>query len=787
MRKETGAVGDMLRVNVRTLAEFYYEGGDLESGRAQLRRMLEGARGHRLLQSRYEEDWRSEAAVSMELDRRNRHMELHGRIDGLKKADAHAWIEEIKTTEADVSLMTGEEHPVHWAQAELYAVMVAEKDDLKSVTVRLCYYNMKGASASFAREYSREALLERLDIYLNKLLDWLDAADAWRDISHPAMQALSFPFGGYRAGQRSMAANVYTALRDGKMLICQAPTGIGKTMAALFPAFKALGEEKIERIFYLTARSTGAAAAQAAIERLRESGLRARCVALTAKETICPFEACDCRPQVCPRARGYYDRRRAALYEGLTLERLGRADISALAERHTLCPFELSLDLAENADVVIGDYNYVFDPRVKLQRFFTGKSQAALLIDEAHNLAHRSRNMLSAALDGRAIRELRRALGQEAGRSHALYKALSTLLGTLKALGEDMGECSWRSEKPEVVIDAVRALAELFDASNEAIWSAALNASLTEMLFQCLDFLRAGDMYDEHFRTLIAQRGRSDWAVTLFCADPSDHIAQTLRRVHGAALFSATMTPLEFYRDLFGLSEQESALLDLPSPFPKDNLLVMRYALPLRYRQREGSLPALAQAICAFLSAKRGSYIVCFPSYAFMEQVYRQLDWPVRVLLQSPGMDEADKRAFLDNVQSDPAETTALFIVMGGVFSEGIEWPDNRLSGAVIVGTGVPQISTETSVLRELYDNRYRRGYAYACQYPGLARVYQAAGRVIRSESDRGAVLLIDSRWADGDHRGLLPPHWLVHPVRGAEEIIETMKCFWTHTKEEKI
>lgn len=772
----------MLRVNVRTLAEFYYEGGDLESGRAQLRRMLDGAKGHRLLQSGYEEDWRSEAAVRMELERRNRHMQLHGRIDGLKKTDDHAWIEEIKTTEADVSLMNGEEHPVHWAQAELYAVMVAENEGIDSVTVRLCYYNLNGDQASFSREYSRGALFERLELYLNKLMDWLDAAEGWLAVSRPAMQALSFPFGGYRVGQRTMAANVYMALRDGKVLICQAPTGIGKTMAALFPAFKALGEGKIERIFYLTARSTGALAAQAAIERLREGGLRARCVSLTAKETICPFEVCDCRPQVCPRARGYYDRRRAALYEGLTLERLDREDISALAEKYTLCPFELSLDLAENSDVVIGDYNYVFDPRVRLQRFFTGKSQAALLIDEAHNLSHRSRGMLSATLDGRSLRALRRMLGRDIGRSHALYKAMSAVLNALQALGEALGERTWRSEKPEVLIEAVRAFAEQADACYEQPWS----VSLSEELFCALDFLRAGDMYDAHFCTLIAERGRSDWQVTLFCADPSDHIAQTLRCVHGAALFSATMTPLEFYRDLFGLSEEESALLDMPSPFPTANLLVMRYALPLRYRQREASLPALSQAIFAFLSARVGNYIVCFPSYAFMELVHRQLDWPGRVLLQSPGMDEAERRAFLNAVQNAPEETTALFIVMGGGFSEGVDWPDNRLSGAVIVGTGVPQISTETDVLRALYEERYRRGYAYACQYPGLARVYQAAGRVIRSESDRGAVLLIDSRWADGDHRGLLPPHWLVHPVQGAEDIIETMKCFWMNQKEEK-
>ena len=767
-----------LRVNVRYLAEFYYESGDLESGRGLLKRMLEGARGHRLIQSAYEAGWQSEAAVRMGIVRRGIPLTLHGRIDGLSIADERAVIEEIKTTNEDVHAMTGGEHPVHWAQAELYAVMILERDDLSAATVRLVYDDLHGGRTAFTREYDRQALAERLETYLTPYLDWLEAANRWTEISRATMRAAAFPFGGYRAGQREMAANVYVALRDGKNLLCQAPTGIGKTMAALFPAVKALGEGKIGRIFYLTARSTGAMAADAAIERLRGEGVRMRSVCLTAKDTICPMDARDCRPAVCPRARGYYDRRRAALYAGLTLERLDRAVIEALAEEYTLCPFELSLDLAENADAVICDYNYVFDPRVKLQRFFTGRSDAGLLIDEAHNLCARTRDMLSGRLNQADYRALRRAVGKEGGRKHALYRSLTALLNEMKALRQAMGQETARAERPDALIQAARDFSALADSlGGEAhSWSAAL----TDCLFEALDFLRAADDYGESYRTLIEPHGKDGCDAMLWCADPSAYIAKTLQRVHGAALFSATLTPLPFYRDLLGLTEETGALLDMPSPFPRGNLMVLRYALPLRYREREGSMEALCAALGAFIGAKRGSYLICFPSYAFMRQVAERMAGAARVLVQSPGMDEAARRDFLAAAERDPDETTALFVVMGGVFSEGVDLPDNRLSGAAIVGTGVPQLSPPLDALREIYEARYRSGYAYAYQYPGLARVYQAAGRVIRSESDRGAVLLIDARWADASHRALLPPHWVVRDVRSAEDITEKLELFWS-------
>ena len=770
-----------LRINVRALAEFCFEGGDLVSGRGMMQRMLEGTRGHQLAQSRYEPGWQSEAAIRMELERRGMKLLLHGRMDGLLLDGDDSVIEEIKTTLEDTAAMTGAEHPVHWAQAELYAVMLAARENLRRVRVRLRYLNLAGGQALFTRDYDRALLEERLEAYLTPVLDWLSRVQAWQAVSRPTMRQLHFPFGAYRPGQREMAANVYVALRDGKNLLCQAPTGIGKTAAALFPALIALGEGRVGRVFYLTARNTGRAAALQALDRMRDQGLRARCVVIAAKDAACPLPERDCRPEVCPLARGYYDRRRAALSEALFMERLDGAAIAALAAQHSLCPFELSLDLSETADVVVCDYNYVFDPRVKLQRFFTGKSDAGLLIDEAHNLAARARDMLSGGLRQRELRDLRRGVGKEAGRKHPLYAALTAALNEMKALRTSLGEdCPGqaRTDKPETLIEAVKAFVQRAgEAFEQRGW--ACQRALSDAFFAALDFLRAESAFDERFRTLILPDGKAMCDVRLWCADPSAHIAGCLRRVHGAALFSATLTPMTFYRDLTGLSGERDALLDLPSPFPPENLLALRCPLPLRFKEREASMDRLCACLRAFIGAKRGNYLVCFPSYAFMRQAAERIDWPGQLLVQAPDMDAQARQAFLDALAPDPKETTAAFIVMGGVFSEGVDLPGGRIAGAAIVGTGVPQLSFEGDTLRALYEAEYGRGYAYAYMYPGIAKVLQAAGRVIRSEMDRGAVLLIDARWSDPAHQALIPPHWRLDTARRPEEIGEKLRNFW--------
>ncbi len=771
-----------MRVNVRTAAEFYTEGGDLAYTGNAMERMREGMRGHQALQARYAGDWEREVSLSLDIEAEGLPLRLYGRADGLCRSSAPPVIEEIKTTERPIDSICADDVPAHWAQAELYGAMLAEKEACAYVELRLTYLNLTGGQVSFSRTFSREQLAERMHRYLAPYARWLKTLLGWRSVSRPSMQALPFPFDGYRAGQREMAANVYIALRDSRRLLCQAPTGIGKTAAALYPALKALGEERIGRIFFLTARTTGQRAAEHALRRMRDKGLIARSVTLSARDKVCIRPGEICSPETCPRARGYFDRRRAALCEAMSLQDLSPEAIGALAEKHTLCPFELSLDLSETADVVVCDYNYAFDPRVKLQRFFTNKSDACLLIDEAHNLAPRARSMLSASLSQKELGSLRAQAGREAGRKHPVYKALSALLQAFKALRASFDEETARRELPDELVQAVRDAAPVLGEYMNRVDS--WGGGLTDAFFALMDFARCADGYSEEYRTLLVPDGKNHMDVTLWCVNPAPYLDKAMKRVHGAVLFSATLSPMTFYRDVSGLSEEAGdALLDLPSPFPPGNLMVMRSAVPVRYKQREQSMPHLAGILAAFLTARRGNYMIFFPSYAYLRQAMDALipllPDTVRLAVQDRDMDDAARAAFLAGFRPDPQETVAGVCVLGGAFSEGIDLPGDLMTGAAVVGTGVPQINPQNDALRDVYEERFGGGYAYAYLYPGLSKVLQAAGRVIRSETDRGAVLLIDSRWQETEHARLLPPHWKVDSVRGGEDVKRRLEAFW--------
>ena len=774
---------DALRVNVRTLAEFYTEGGDLIYTGNAMERMREGMLGHQEIQSSYADGWEKEVSLSLDIESEGLSLRLYGRADGILRATCPPVIEEIKTTERPIQDIGADDVPAHWAQAELYGAMLCEKEGFDSVEIRLTYLNLSGGRISFTRTFARQTLHDRMLTYSAPYAKWLSALLHWRNMSRPTMQSLSFPFEGYRAGQREMAANVYISLRDSKRLLCQAPTGIGKTAASLYPALKALGEGRIDRIFFLTARTTGQLAACNALHSMRKCGLTARSVTLSARDKVCIQPGTLCGPDACPRARGYFDRRRAALYESLSMQDFSPEAIRSLCDRHELCPFEFSLDLSETADIVICDYNYVFDPRVKLQRFFTNKSDAGLLIDEAHNLPSRARGMLSSSLSHRAFRDLRAQVGKESGRKHPLYKALTPLLTAFKELRVSFADAEEiRREMPEALIAVSKeALSLLAEHMNTP---AAWNGCLTDCFFALNDFLRCAETYNEHYRTLLTPDGKSMSEVTLWCVNPAPHLAKVLRRVHGATLFSATLSPLTFYRDLTGLSEEEGdALLDLPSPFPPENLLVMRAPLPVRYRQREQSLPKLARLIASFVRARTGNYLVFFPSYAYMQQALEEirplLGEDIRLLVQDREMNDVAREAYLSEFQPEPEQTLCAAAVLGGAFSEGIDLKDNRLTGAVIVGTGVPQIGAANDALREVYEEQFHEGYRYAYMYPGAARVLQAAGRVIRSESDRGAVLLIDNRWMEAAHTQLLPPHWQTETVWSETQLTDRLSAFF--------
>ena len=761
-------------VSVRALAEFAFERGDLIPAARAAARMREGVRGHQALQALLPPSWQPEVAVTRDIAVDGAILRVHGRADAVYLDPEIVRVQEIKTTTRNPDTILKYDYLAHWAQGEIYAALFCLNENVDRAEVRLTYARLDGAKREFSDEYDAGELSERLYACARTYLEWAKVVDGWKETSRPTVEALQFPFSTYREGQREMAAAVYLAMKRHSSAVIEAPTGIGKTAASLFGALKALGEGHVTAIFYLTARTTGRKAAEDALELMRARGLAIRSVTITAKEKCCLLEKVDCMG--CPYASGYYDRRRGALKAAMAVERLDAEAVRALAGEHELCPFELSLDISETADVIICDYNYAFDPRVRLKRWFDGKSRAGLLVDEAHNLADRAREMLSAELSGARVDELRRALARFEGKDSPMVFLLTELA---RALTRPEQEPECQSDLPEDIVEAVRRFAEAAGELQSA------EPDIQQLVFDAQWFATVARGYDEeHFRVLILPEDRRI-CVRLWCFDPSKHLEKTFSRVGGAALFSATLTPLSFYASQLGAAGEANDALQLESPFPRGNLCVLRLPVAAGYKDRERTLGSVAQIIHAMAAARTGNYIACFPSYAYLTQAfrrYRMLYPDDAVIAQESEMSEQKRMDFIACFEPAPRRSMVAFIVLGGVFAEGIDLPDDRLSGAAIVSTGIPVPSFEREQLRMRYDDADEAGYDVAYTYPGLRRVLQAAGRVIRTETDRGVVLLIDQRYKQENYRELMPPHWDVRDVKKMSDLNAALRSFWNRT-----
>ena len=759
-------------VSVRALAEFVMEKGDLTPGGQSAARMREGVRGHQALQELLPPNWQSEAPVSRDIPVDGQVLRVHGRADAALIGPEQVSVLEIKTTQRNPDHILKYDYPVHWTQAELYAALFCLNNGVSRAEVRLVYARMDGKRREYSTEYEAGDLYDRLIACARAYIGWICAVDDWKESAQPTLERLKFPYDDYRDGQREMAATVYRAMRQGSCALIEAPTGIGKTAASLFGALKALGRGYVTAVFYLTARTTGRRAAEDALDRMREGGLRLRSVTITAKEKCCLLETRDCMG--CPYASGYYDRRREALKEAVRMQRLDAEAIRGLAIDHALCPFELSLDISETADVIICDYNYAFDPRVRIKRYFDAKSKAGLLVDEAHNLADRAREMLSAEISGRRLYELRRQLVSFEGKDSPMARLMAELLGHLRCPQD--AEPEVESELPEATMEAVRRFAE---AAQEL---QSPEPEVREFVFDAMWFVNVSKRFDDDcYRLMRLPRDR--WmTLRLWCFDPSKHLRRALSRVGGAALFSATLAPMAFYAAQLGADGEADESLRLESPFPRENLKVLRLPVPVSMKDRERTQHTVARVIRAMAEARPGNYIACFPSYAYMTQLYRYYRglWPDdEVLCQDSRMTEAQRTAFIDRFRPHPKKSMLAFIVLGGVFAEGVDLPGDRLSGAAIVSTGMPQLSYEREVLSALLDDADDGGRDAAYTYPGMRRVLQAAGRVIRTGSDRGVVILMDQRYRQENLRALLPPHWDVEDVKKLSDLRERLDAFW--------
>jgi Rad3-related DNA helicase len=794
---------------VRELVEFALRQGDLGGERDFVgpNRALAGTRGHQRLQRSRPAGYQKEVRLSREIETPDFTLRIQGRIDGLLASAQEVLLEEIKTVQGGWDRIAD---PLHWAQAKLYGLIYAQDNALEQITIQLTYLDLDtGELTEFRNLFTLKELSAFFEHTTTIYLDWLRAHQAWCRQRDESIRSLNFPFARYRPGQRPLAVAAYRTFARGGRLFLEAPTGIGKTISVLFPAVKALGEGKLERIFYLTARTVGRAVAEKACADLRQAGLRLRTLTLTAKEKICVQEGQPCDPLTCPFARGYYDRRRPAMRAALAREEITRPVLEAVAREHQVCPFELSLDLSSWVDVVVCDYNYVFDPKVYLRRHFSEEpGDYAFLVDEAHNLVDRAREMFSADLETREIQDVRRALKQAVPRC---AKALTRLTSTLRKLAgpatvpsDDFAEPSLFPATsgagvppalspirlPQTTRDFPDGLLPpLDDALKQAeTWLARnqpadFRESLLELYFRLHSFRRTAELYDERFVTII-EPGRLI-RVRLFCLDPSFLLRQALARGKAAVFFSATLTPIDYYRALLGGSP-EDPLLQLPSPFPPEHLAVLvQDRIRTQLKARAGSLPEVVQAIASLIEGRAGNYLVYLPSYQYMAAVQEKFHalYPVvPILVQRPGMSEPEREAFLATFAVEHGETLVGFAVMGGMFGEGIDLVGDRLIGAVIVGVGLPQLCVERDLIRDYFQGQTGVGFDYAYTFPGMNRVLQAIGRVIRSETDRGVVLLIDARFAEPRYRRLFPAWWRPARARSTEEIRKGLAEFWVRS-----
>ena len=778
------------RISVRTLVEFVLRRGDLTSGGfASTARAQEGTRLHQKLQKNAGQDYQKEVPFQEEVMLAPElQLIVEGRADGIYREDGTLWtVDEIKSTTTDPALREDGD-PLHWAQAACYGWMLycaqQRSEELlppTQVQLRLSYiYTETEEVRYFFRILSVQELKSFWDELIEGYKPWLLWQEAWRAERNKTAAGLEFPFERFRSGQRAMAAYVYQAIRESERLFLQAPTGIGKTLSVLFPAVKAMGREMGEKIFYLTAKNVTAQAPADALQQLRKGGLHCKSVVITAKDKICPQTERRCTPEACPRARGHFDRVNGAVYAALQAdEHFDKETILNWAERFEVCPFEFSLDLAVWADVVICDYNYAFDPSASLKRFFQGRGDYIILTDEAHNLVDRSREMFSAGLSREEFRQARRTVSKE--KDPYLYRSLDRIGRLFAGRGRELGETDFERQD-EPAEGWHRALQRFTERAEAYLQKGESADELLELYFKTLFFLRVWDGASEGYEYYEQKKGK-DLLLRFFCINPAQQLQQTYDQVRSVIFFSATLTPADYYKTLLGGREQDKAIA-LPSPFDPQRQCVLIGGLDVSYQQRESSAEAACDWIARTVQAKPGHYMVFFPSFAYLQQMedcFRERYPEFPILCQESSMTEEDKQAFLAGFEGE--QPVLGFVVLGGAFSEGIDLRGDHLIGTIILSVGLPQLGRERDLIREHMEKETGRGFEYAYMFPGMGRVLQAAGRVIRTEADRGVIVLLDRRFTQERYRRLYPAWWRPQTIH-LKNIETVLQDFWNGAPE---
>ena len=783
----------IVRISVRNLVEFILRNGDLVSGSgtADKEAMLKGSRLHRKIQKQMGSHYQPEVSLKKDTEYADLILRVEGRADGIFLQDEQFCIDEIKGVYKKLELM---EEPVlvHRAQALCYAWIYLDAHDLEKIDIQMTYAHLDTEVIKRFRETLTRAELKQ---WYEELTDsyhkWLAYQIEWRKKRNESMENLEFPF-EYRKGQRKMVSGIYHAISKKEQIFIQAPTGVGKTMSAVFPAVRAIGQGMAETVFYLTARTITRTVAQDAFEILRDRGLLFKVITITAKEKLCFCDKPECDPEKCPYAKGHYDRINDAVYELWTTEQsFDRETLLRHAQKWQVCPFEMSLDLAIWMDGVICDYNYVFDPNVCLKRFF-GENVSGnylFLIDEAHNLVDRGREMYSASICLNDVIETRKFVKPY---SQKLWKKLGKVKKQMEELRQNCGEWKVQENAGVLPISLLSVQGELDQLLEEPPAQEVVDGIL-DFYFEVRDFLNISELVDDNYVVYTAFDENGRFYMKLFCVNPAENLQKCLDKGNSTVFFSATLLPLQYYRKMLSTrSENFGMYVESPFEQKKRCLMICRDVSSKYTRRGYEEYRKIAEYIARMSWQKKGNYMVFFPSYRLMEDVYQvyqdefSVSW-VRCISQHASMTELEREEFLEEFTEETEETLVGFCVMGGIFSEGIDLIGDRLIGAAVVGTGLPQVNCEREILKGYYDEKGEQGFDYAYRYPGMNKVLQAAGRVIRTKEDTGAILLMDERFLNRDYRNLFPREWNDACTCSLGNVEKHLQAFWDVSEENDI
>jgi len=775
-----------IRISVRNLVEFLLRSGDLDnrySGKKDAEAMQAGSRLHRKIQGRMGSAYQAEVTLKQLVELGTVSVSVEGRADGIWTDEGMVTVDEIKGTYQDIRQMDAA-YPVHLAQAKCYAYIYAEQHGLEEIRTRMVYADLDTEETRyFTEDHTYTELRDWFSDLMEEYEKWVDFEYRWKQLRDASLQELTFPF-AYREGQHELAVSVYKTILRKKRLFIQAPTGVGKTLSTVFPSLKAMGEGLNDKIFYLTARTITRTVAADALDILRKQQIRVKSMILTAKEKLCICEEVECNPDHCPYARGHFDRINDAVYDLWTKgpDSYTREVILEQAHKYRVCPFELNLDLSTWMDVVICDYNYVFDPNVYLKRFFGEgvKGDYLFLVDEAHNLVERGRTMYSASLCKEEFLEMKRLVrGKSAKLTQALERCNKHLL-TLKRECED--DCQRLSSVGSFEIQLTHLTSEL-DKFLENPAQEELRETLTDFYFEVRDFLNICERLDENYEIYTELKGDGRFWIHLYCVRPAVNLRLCLDKGNSTIFFSATLLPVNYYKDLL-TGDMEDYAVYARSPFDTDNrLLLIGTDVSSRYTRRgDREYERMAEYIRRAVQGRIGNYLIFFPSYQMLDAVYERCAACEDILCvrQDSGMDESEREEFLSRFEEERDRSLAAFCVMGGIFSEGIDLANDRLIGALVVGTGLPQVCREREILKDYFDRKGMDGFAYAYLYPGMNKVLQAAGRVIRTDEDRGVILLLDERFAGSTYKKLFPREWEQHSYCSVDSVSGYLEDFWS-------